>query len=180
MVRKRYPACRDLLPWYAVIVRRCTSQLVRLRSRVHVEPLTMLIHRIPPPINRNPPVLGELQREEDRHQRDHRPAVQRRARHIVELAPPCEIPLPDKVLEQRANRKPRAVVDPCGRRDARHAVEDHRRADVFDPAVRVSPLPEPKRQREECADDQRVRVRVVERASSKLPRRPDETPESTR
>lgn len=142
-------------------------------------PLTIQIHTIPPPIHRQPSILRKLQRKKHNHQRHHRPAIQRRARHIIKLAPPRKAPLPDNILKHEPDGEPRRVVDARRGRDRRDAVEHDGRGDEFEPRVGVAPLPEPEGHGEERADEQRVEVRVVDGARAELPRWADETPASS-
>ncbi len=138
---------------------------------------TCLEHLIPPPIHIDRSATRELQREEDNHHRNDCSAVQCGAEHVVELAPPRKIALADEVLEYEADREPRRIVDSRRRRDRRHAVEDDRGAHVARPRVRVPPLPQEEWHRQERTDDDRVEVRMVQRAGSKLFRRPYEAPD---
>jgi hypothetical protein len=133
-------------------------------------------HIIPPPIHLNPTSLWKLQREKYKNQRNHSPAVHRRARHIVELGPPREIALPDEVLEHESDEEPRRVVDARRGRDGRYAVEYDGCAHPAHPRLRVSPLIEPEREREECANDECVHLRMVYRPKAKLTIWTDQAP----
>lgn len=137
---------------------------------------TLLIHHIPPPIHHNRTPSRELQRKENKHHRNHRPTIQCRAQHIIKLAPPRKVPLPDHILEHRAHGEPRRVVDTHRRRNGGHAVEDNRRADVAHPGFGVTPLPVPEGNREERADDDGVQMGVVDRPGAELACWADETP----
>lgn len=83
----------------------------RVSKHIRHNKLTSLEHLVPPPVHIDRPASRELQREEDHHDGNYRPAVQRRAQHIVELAPPRKIALANEILERKSDREPRRVVD---------------------------------------------------------------------
>jgi hypothetical protein len=143
---------------------------------------------IPPPVHVDS-TLGEIQAEKDDHHTYHscysKPksasmpfstpqkkaltTIQRCTRHIIKLTPPRKVPLPNQILKHKPNRKPRRVVDPCGRWDVRHAVDNDRHADELDPQVWVLPLPQPEWHWEERAHDDRVQLWVIDRVCAELP-----------
>ena len=87
--------------------------------------------------------------------------IQSRARDIVELAPPREVPPLNPVLEDKSDRDPRRIVDTRRWRDVCDRVKRDRRADVRVPAVRVFALPVPEWYWEEHAKDDSVYLRIV-------------------
>ena len=52
-----------------------------------------------------------LKRKENEDNRDSSPTIHRRAQHIIKLAPPREILLPNQILEYERDKEPRTIVD---------------------------------------------------------------------
>lgn len=106
-------------------------------------------------------------------------AVHSRTSHIIEFTPPGKVLLSDKILEDEPDSEPRGVIYTRSRRNIRHPIEDNGYAHPFDPRVGVPPCPEPEWQRKESADNNGIEMWVVNRTSSELTRRTDETPAGT-
>jgi len=122
---------------------------------------TILKNRISPPIHLDRTSSGKLQCKKNKNDRNNRPAIQRRAQHIIKLAPPSKVLFPNDILERHAHSEPRRVVNTRRRRNGGHSVEQNGNADVAHPGFGVTPLPVPERDREEGADDDGVQVGVV-------------------
>ena len=59
-----------------------------------------------------------LKRKEDNHNRNNSPTIHRRTQHIIKLAPPSEVLLPNQILKDEPNKEPRTIVDACSRWDS--------------------------------------------------------------
>ena len=74
-----------------------------------------------------------LKHKEDDYNRKSGPTIQRRTQHIIKLAPPRKILLPNQVLEYEPNKEPRTIIDSCSRWNSRQTSNDNRRAHVARP-----------------------------------------------
>jgi len=119
--QKKSPRSR---PWYAVRWYRQEWRPLPIRS--------LFRDRITPPFDLNA-TFWELERKENDHDRNNSPTIQRRTQHIIKLAPPSEILLPNQILEDKRNEEPRTIVDARSRWDCRKTSKDNRCADVASP-----------------------------------------------
>jgi len=104
---------------------------------------SILKHGIPPPVDIYA-TFRILECKEYQNQRYHSTTIHCGTGNVVELRPPCEVPLADDVLKYEAYYKPGRVVDARGRRDVANAVKKDGGTNEFNPRTWVSPLPQPK------------------------------------
>ena len=83
-----------------------------------------------------------LKHKKNDHNRNNSPTIQRRTQHIIKLTPPSKILLPNHILEDESNKKPRTIIDPCSRWNSWESSNDDRRADIAGPWIGKTPLPE--------------------------------------
>ena len=62
-----------------------------------------------------------------------RTTIQRGTKHVIELAPPREVPLSNDILEEETDREPRRVIDASGRWNVGHSIQDDGRTNPADP-----------------------------------------------
>ena len=105
-----------------------------------------------------------------------RTTVQGATQDIVELAPPCKVPLTNNILEHEADQEPAAIVDAGGGWDPGGTIEDDGSGYPFDPRIGVTATPEPEGEGQDGADDNRVDMRVIDGSRTKLTIRSNEAP----
>lgn len=114
--------------------------------------------------------------KEYQNQRYHSTTIHCGTGNVVELRPPCEVPLADDVLEYEAYYKPGRVVDARGRRDVADAVKEDGGTNEFNPRTWVSPLPQPKWYWQDSSYRESIKLRMVQGVFPKLLTGPDKTP----
>lgn len=91
------------------------------------------MHKVSPPLDLNCTTLGKLEGKEYKDNRQNGATIQRGTKHVIELAPPGEVPLANDILEEEPNREPRGVVDASGRWDVGHPIQNDGGANPADP-----------------------------------------------
>lgn len=82
----------------------------------------------------------------------------------------------DPRTEDESDQHEARIVDSRRRRNRRRAVKQHDKVDVPDPRLRSLPRPQPDGDREDGADAEGVQGGVIQRESTELTFRSDETP----
>lgn len=122
---------------------------------------------ISPPIERNCPVLRELENEENDDQGHDSTRVEGGGRDKVELRPPTEIVLAYEVLEDKRDGEPGGIHKATNWWHKCRAVEQNRDGNIFDPRLGKLARQEPEWKWKETPDQKRPIQGCVEIAITK-------------